>query len=116
MYVVSFYFIVCLALAIYPATGKIRLGGVNSKPEFSIFSWFSMMFGAGIGIGILTYATGEPLFHFGTNPDVIIGDTTASSADNVCAAMKWSFLHWGFSAWGSYAIVSLSLAFTAVCR
>ena len=118
MYVVSFYIIVCLALAIYPAIGIIRLGGVDSKPEFSNFSWFSMMFGAGIGIGIgiLTYATGEPLFHFGTNPDVIIGDTTASSADNVCAAMKWSFLHWGFSAWGSYAIVGLSLAFFSYSR
>ena len=116
MYVVSLYIIVCLPLAIYPATGKIRLGGVDSKPEFSNFSWFSMMFGAGIGIGMLTYITGEPLFHFGTNPDVIVGDTTASSADNVRAAMKWSFLHWGFSAWGSYAIVGLSLAFFSYSR
>lgn len=116
MYVVSFYIIVCLVLALIPSTGSIRLGGVDSRPEFSSFSWFSMMFGAGIGIGMLTYATGEPLFHFGTNPDVIVGDATASSADNVRSAMKWSFLHWGFSAWGSYAIVGLSLAFFSYSR
>ncbi|EET48741.1 BCCT family transporter [Thalassobium sp. R2A62] len=116
MYVMAFYIIVCLVLAILPSTGKIRLGGVDSKPEFSSFSWFSMMFGAGIGIGMLTYATGEPIFHFGTNPDVITGETTASSANNVRAAMKWSFLHWGFSAWGCYAIVGLALAFFSYSR
>ena len=116
MYVMTFYILVCLGLALWPATGKIRLGGVNSRPEFSSFSWFSMMFGAGIGIGMLTYATGEPIFHFGTNPDVITGETTASGADNVRAAMKWSFLHWGFSAWGCYAIVGLALAFFSYSR
>jgi hypothetical protein len=41
---------------------------------------------------MLTYATSEPVFHFGTIPDVITGETTASSADKVRAAMKWS---WG---------------------
>ena len=116
LYVMAFYIVVCLALALIPSTGKIRLGGADSKPEFSNFSWFSMMFGAGIGIGMLTYATGEPIFHFGTNPDVIMGETTASSADNVAAAMKWSFLHWGFSAWGCYAIVGLALAFFSYSR
>ena len=116
MYVMTFYIVVCLALALWPSTGKIRLGGEDSKPEFSNFSWFSMMFGAGIGIGMLTYATGEPLYHFGNNPSVIMGDTTASDADNVRAEMKWSFLHWGFSAWGCYAIVGLSLAFFSYSR
>jgi choline/carnitine/betaine transport len=116
MYVVSFYIIVCLVLALIPSTGGIRLGGADSKPEFSSFSWFSMMFGAGIGIGMLTFATAEPLYHFGTNPDVIMGDATGASADNVRSAMKWSFLHWGFSAWGSYAIVGLSLAFFSYSR
>ena len=93
MYVMAFYILVCFGLAIWPATGKIRLGGDGSHLEFSSFSWFSMMFGAGIGIGMLTYATGEPIYHFFNNPDVIMGNTTASSADNVRAAMKWSFLH-----------------------
>ena len=116
MYVMAFYIIVCLVLALWPATGRIRLGGADSVPEFSNFSWFSMMFGAGIGIGMLTYATGEPMFHFATNPDVIRGTTEASGADNVRSAMQWSFLHWGFSAWGAYAVVGLSLAFFSYSR
>ena len=116
MYVMTFYIVVCLALALWPSTGKIRLGGENSKSEFSNFSWFSMMFGAGVGIGMLTYATGEPPYHFGNIPSVIMGDTTEFDADNVHAAMKWSFLHWGFSAWGCYAIVGLSLAFVSYSR
>lgn len=65
---------------------------------------------------MLTYATGEPIYHFATNPDVITGETIASSADNVRSAMKWSFLHWGFSAWGCYAIVGLALAFFSYSR
>jgi len=116
MYAMAFFIVVCVGLAVWPSTGKIRLGGNDSTPEFSSFSWFSMMFGAGIGIGMLTYATGEPIFHFATNPDVITDETTASSADNVRAAMKWSFLHWGFSAWGCYAIVGLALAFFSYSR
>ncbi|MDA9930583.1 BCCT family transporter [Alphaproteobacteria bacterium] len=116
MRVVLFYIIVCAALALWPATGRIHLGVTGEKPEFSRFSWFSMMFGAGIGIGMLTYATGEPIYHFSNNPDVIMGITTAEHADNVRAAFKWSFLHWGLSAWACYALVGLTLAFFSYSR
>ena len=75
-----------------------------------------MMFGAGIGIGMLTYATVEPIFHFGNNPDVIRGLVAAESAENVRPAYKWSFLHWGFSAWACYALVGLTLAFFSYSR
>lgn len=116
MYVMAFYIAVCLALALWPSTGRLKLGGADTQPEFSSFSWFSMMFGAGIGIGMLTYATGEPIYHFATNPDVITGEVAGSTAENVRPAYKWSFLHWGFSAWGCYAIVGLSLAFFSYSR
>ena len=116
MYAMAFFILVCLALALWPATGRLKLGKQDETPEFSSFSWFSMMFGAGIGIGMLTYATAEPIYHFGTNPEVIQGITTASAADNVRAAYQWSFLHWGFSAWGCYAIVGLTLAFFSYSR
>ena len=58
---VAFFIGVCLIIALHPRWGKVILGD-GGKPEFSNFSWFSMMFGAGIGIGMLGYATGEPIF------------------------------------------------------
>lgn len=64
---VAFFIIVCLVIALHPRWGKIILGD-GGEPEFSNFSWFSMMFGAGIGIGMLGYATGEPMWHIGDNP------------------------------------------------
>ena len=116
IYAVAFFILVCVALALYPGTGKLKLGIEGDTPEFSNFSWFSMMFGAGIGIGMLTFATAEPMYHFATNPNVIMGETSAAAADNVRPAYLWSFLHWGFSAWGCYSLVGLSLAYYAYRR
>ena len=116
IYVAAAFFVLCIGLALVPMTGRLRLGLAGDKPEFSRFSWFSMMFGAGIGVGMLTFATAEPMYHFANNPNVILGQTTGSSADNVTAAYVWSFLHWGFSAWACYALVGLSLAYFSYRR
>ena len=116
MYVVFFYIIVCVGLALWPPAGRIKLGLPDEKPEFSDFSWFSMMFGAGIGIGMLTYATAEPIYHWGNNPWVIMGAVDAQTAGNIRPAFQWSFLHWGFLAWGCYAPVGLTLAFFSYSR
>ncbi|WP_391482312.1 BCCT family transporter [Nereida sp. NH-UV-3] len=113
---VGFFIIVCLGLAVWPTAGRLNLGQPGEKPEFSNFSWFSMMFGAGIGVGMLTWAVAEPVAHFGNNPEVIQGITTGGAADNVRMAYKWSFLHWGLSAWACYAVAGLSLAFFSYRR
>jgi len=115
-WVVAFFIVVCVELALIPSTGRLRLGLPDDKPEFSRFSWFSMMFGAGIGIGMLTFATAEPMYHFGLNPETIAGEAMMSGADNVRNAYKWSFLHWGFSAWACYALVGLSLGYFSYRR
>ncbi|WP_420003767.1 BCCT family transporter [Arenibacterium sp. LLYu02] len=116
IYVVAFFVVVCLGLAIWPSTGRMRLGNEDDRPEFTNFSWFSMMFGAGMGIGMLTYSTGEPIYHFQTNPDVIQGLVAGGTAETVRSAYKWSFLHWGLSPWGAYALTGLALAFFAYRR
>ena len=116
IYVVAAFFLLCIGLALVPMTGRLKLGLSEDRPEFSRFSWFSMMFGAGIGVGMLTFATAEPMYHFADNPNVILGQTTGSSADNVTAAYVWSFLHWGFSAWACYALVGLALAYFSYRR
>ncbi|MEP1198317.1 BCCT family transporter [Tateyamaria sp.] len=116
IWVVAFFIIVCFGLALWPAAGKLNLGQPGEGPEFSNFSWFSMMFGAGIGVGMLTWAVAEPVAHFGSNPETIQGITTGGAADNVRMAYKWSFLHWGLGAWACYAVAGLSLAFFSYRR
>ena len=116
VYVMALFVLLCFALALWPASGRLRLGHEDDRPEFSNFSWFSMMFGAGIGIGMLTFATAEPMYHFAENPSTIMGATEASSAGNVREAYVWSFTHWGLAAWSAYAIVGLALGFFAYRR
>ncbi len=116
IWVVAFFVSVCLLLTLWPSAAHLKLGIKGEKPEFNNFSWFSMMFGAGIGVGMLTLAVAEPMAHFVSNPETIMGKTTSEAADNVAMAYKWSFLHWGLSAWACYAICGLSLAFFSYRR
>mgnify|MGYP001090914364 CR=1 FL=1 len=87
--------------------GKIRLGGKNAKPRFSRGAWFSMLFSAGMGIGLLFWSVAEPIFHFNSNP-LMNGGGKLEAAKS---AMGITFLHWGVHAWAIYAIVGLALAF-----
>ena len=116
IWVVALFVGVCILLAIWPAAGKLKLGQPGMEPEFSNFSWFSMMFGAGIGVGMLTWSVAEPVYHFQNNPEVIKGLTNGGTADNIRMAYKWSFLHWGLGAWACYAIAGLALAFFSYRR
>jgi choline/carnitine/betaine transport len=116
VYAMAFFVILCFALALWPKVGQLRLGRDEDEPEFSNFSWFSMMFGAGIGIGMLTFATAEPMYHFAKNPSTIMGITEPSTAGNVRDAYIWSFTHWGLAAWAAYAIVGLALGFYSYRR
>ena len=108
--VMNFYllFIVGLALSKF---GKIRLGGDHEKPEFSNFSWLSMLFGAGIGIGILFWSIAEPLTHFQNNP--FMGEARALSPEAAQIAMRLTIFHWGLHGWALYGSVALILAYFA---
>jgi choline-glycine betaine transporter len=70
-----------------------------------------MMFGAGIGIGMLTYSTAEPIFHFATNPETIQGTSTPLDADNVRNAYKWALLHYGLTPWACYGVIGIALGY-----
>ncbi|PID37840.1 MAG: glycine/betaine ABC transporter [Pseudomonadales bacterium] len=98
----------CIGLVFSPY-GKIRIGGINAKPEFSKLSWFAMLFAAGMGIGLMFWSTAEPLAYasgwYGTPLNV-----EAGSAEAYHAAMGATMYHWGLHAWAIYAIVGLALA------
>lgn len=103
------FVVVCLALIFMPV-GKIRLGGMDAKPEFSNLSWFAMLFAAGMGIGLMFWAVAEPTAYFtGWYETPFNVEPNTPEAANL--AMGATMYHWGLHPWAVYAIVALSLAF-----
>ena len=119
----SFYIIIVgtfifflVALAAIPKTGRLKLGPQGEKPEFSTFSWFAMMFGAGLGVGLMVFATAEPLGLWGSNPEVIAGAVAGNTEEALESAYRYTYLHYGFHAWAIYVVTGLSLAYYAYTR
>lgn len=104
---VNLFLIFCIYLA-FSRFGGIRIGGEKATPEFSNFAWFSMLFSAGMGIGLLFWGVGEPITHFINNPFSQGQDAGAAQT-----AMQITFLHYGLHAWSIYAVVGLAIAFFA---
>jgi choline/carnitine/betaine transport len=116
VFVTAFYTFTCLLLGLWPKTAHIKLGKPDELPEFSTISWLSMMFGAGIGIGMLTYSTAEPIFHFANNPDTIKGLSVGLEENNVRNAYKWALLHYGLTPWGIYGVIGITLGYLSYNR
>lgn len=87
--------------------GDIKLGKDDDEPEFSLMSWFSMLFAAGMGIGLVFYGVGEPLTHFLEPKPGVVGSEQSLAQQ----AMSQTYLHWGLHAWSIYAVVGVALAY-----
>ena len=92
--------------------GSIRIGGINAKPDFNRRSWLSMLFAAGMGIGLMFWSVAEPLAYASGWAGTPLG-VTAGSPEAYRAAMGATMYHWGLHPWGIYAVVGLSLALFA---
>jgi glycine betaine transporter len=93
-----------LALSRY---GNLKLGGEDDEPEYSMGSWFAMLFAAGMGIGLVFWGVAEPLSHYRAPPPGIAPGTPEAAN----AAMRYAFFHWGLHPWAVYSIVALAIAF-----
>jgi BCCT family betaine/carnitine transporter len=118
----NIFVLLCLALIVSPL-GKVRIGGGEAQPDYTYFGWFSMLFAAGMGIGLMFYGVAEPLGHFtAAYEGVVVGATgertdwapLGGAAGNAEEAMRLgmaaTIFHWGLHPWAIYAIVALSLA------
>ncbi|MDA5557764.1 BCCT family transporter [Shimia sp. MMG029] len=114
--IVGLFFFFLAVVALLPSTGKRIMGAPGEKPEFSNFSWFSMMFGAGLGVGLMVFATAEPLGLWGSNPEVVSGAVPGNQPEAVQSAYRYTYLHYGFHAWAIYVVTGLSLAYYAYTR
>lgn len=117
----NIFVLLCLFL-IFSPLGKVRLGGTEATPDFTYLGWFSMLFAAGMGIGLMFFGVSEPLSHFNS----ALGGTSmenglrtdwaplgAAAGDAVAAerlAMAATIYHWALHPWAIYAVLALGLA------
>ena len=118
----NIFVLLCLGLIVSPL-GKVRIGGMDAKPDYGYLGWFAMLFAAGMGIGLMFYGVSEPMSHFSSSlGGVAVGEDglrtdwapLAGAAGDAAAAerlgMAATIFHWGLHPWAIYAVVALALA------
>ncbi|GAA2285473.1 BCCT family transporter [Glycomyces scopariae] len=107
-----------LVLAVYIAAsryGNIKLAvNPDEQPEFGTLPWISMMFAAGMGIGLMFYGVAEPLSHyFDAPPPLQLNPQSPFYADQLEeGALVYSYFHWGLHPWAIYAVAGLALGYS----
>lgn len=91
--------------------GKLRLGPEESRPEYSMFTWTSMLFAAGIGADLMFYSVAAPVAHYMAPPDSE-GQTVAAAEQ----AVTWTLFHYGITGWAMYAVMGMALGYFAFRR
>ncbi|MEX0969658.1 MAG: BCCT family transporter [Paracoccaceae bacterium] len=118
----NIFVVVCLFLVVSPL-GRVRLGGPDAKPDFSYIGWFSMLFAAGMGIGLMFFGVSEPMSHYtsafggisvgedGLRTDwAPLGGAEGNVEEARRLGMAATIFHWGLHPWAIYAVVALALA------
>jgi len=110
----NIFVLFCLVLIVLPV-GKIKIGGQEAQPEFSLLSWFSMLFAAGMGIGLMFWSVAEPVAYYTEwyGSPLNVTKLTPEAANT---AMGATMFHWGLHPWAIYSVVGLSLAYFAYNR
>ncbi len=109
MLTVSFLLIISGALAV-SRYGAVKLGQDDDEPEFSTISWLTMLFAAGMGVGLLFWGTAEPLSHY------LLISQFQDSRESASMALFVTNFHWGLHAWAIYALTGLVIGYFSFRR
>jgi len=116
-------FVLFTIFLIVSPLGRIRLGGKDARPDYSYIGWFSMLFAAGMGIGLMFFGVSEPMSHFASSMGGTVVENGvrtdwaplgAAAGDAMAArslGMAATIYHWALHPWAIYATVALALAF-----
>ncbi|GAA3022155.1 BCCT family transporter [Gordonia defluvii] len=106
-------FVVFVLVVAFTKYGRIPLGRDGEKPEYRTISWISMMFAAGMGIGLMFFGAYEPLLHYLQEPPGATVRTPPGTVGNhLPAAMATTMFHWGLHPWAMYALVGMVLGYS----
>ncbi|MFU8883271.1 MAG: BCCT family transporter [Rhodobacterales bacterium] len=118
----NIFVVLCIVLILSPL-GKVRLGGPDATADYTYVGWFSMLFAAGMGIGLMFFGVSEPMSHYsaafggvsigedGVRTDwAPLGGAEGDTEGARRLGMAATIFHWGLHPWAIYAVVALSLA------
>lgn len=94
-------------LSIYIASskyGNIVLGNQNEKPQYSFFTWGSMMFTAGLAADILFYSFSEWIL-YASDPYIVQRGSIQDWAS------VYPIFHWSLIPWGFYLVLAVAFGF-----
>ncbi|MBF7052009.1 BCCT family transporter [Halomonas sp. KAO] len=116
------FVLLCIGLIISPL-GRVRLGGPQARPDYGFLGWVSMLFAAGMGIGLIFYGVAEPVTHLSSSLGGVsvgesglrtdwapLGGAEGDAASASSLAMAATIYHWGLHPWAIYAVSALALA------
>ena len=88
--------------------GSVRLGPDHSRPQYKMFTWVAMLFGAGVGIDMLFYSVTGPIAQFIMPPAA-----DPQSAEAAQDAVVWTMFHYGISGWAMYSLLGMAMGYFA---
>ena len=102
----SFILLIVLLLLAISRYGTIKLK-LNNRPTYSLLSWSSMLFAAGIGATLLYWSTVEWIEYFN-----ILKNNQMEDENIMMYSRSYPLFHWGFTAWAIYClpVVAFGLA------
>ena len=101
--ILTVLFILYIALSKY---GNFRLGGKDTTPEYSNFSWACMLFCSGIGGGILFWSIVEWAYYV----DESLYGIQPFSERAFHLASGYGIFHWGITGWALYCFPAIAIA------
>jgi len=102
-------FLLWLAFGRY---GKVKLGKIDEEPEFSTFTWIAMIFQGSTGGALVYWSMVEPMYYM-MWPPYWVEPVSAQSAQY---ALSYAFMHWGVSAWTTFALPAVVFAYSYYVR
>jgi glycine betaine transporter len=102
-----FFFLLCIWTWFSPLA-KVKIGGPSAQPLLKRWEWFSVTLCTTIAIGILFWASSEPLYHLQAPPKGL--GLQPHSAASAQFAMSTLFMHWTFTPYSMYTVAGLVFA------
>lgn len=104
---VWFFLVVVFVLVL----GQFCFGKLDERFEFSMFLWFVMMFGVGLGVGLMVYFIVELLSLWQINLQIIQGQVVLLSVEVLILVFCYIFLYYGLYVWLIYVVIGLCLVY-----